>query len=241
MRLKQCFAWRGMKAAVKDFVQSCAICQQAKYDRSRSPGLLQPLPVPDSAWQVLSMDFIEGLPLSNSFNCILMVIDLLTKYGHFIPLRHPFTAAGVAKAFFQIVYRLLGLPSSIISNRDHIFTSHFWSELFKIVDVSLAVQLTTCSRMGKPRGLTNAWKRISVVMSMRARTSGVSGFLLQNFGTIPAPTLLSVVHHSRPCMVTGPVFWLLILRMCLIMTWQFGLLIAARWINSYIIISTEPN
>lgn len=89
-----------MKATIKDFVQSCAISQQAKYDHSISPGLLQPLPVPDSAWQVLSMDFIEGLPLSNSFNRILVVIDLLTKYGHFIPLRHPFTAAGVAKAFF---------------------------------------------------------------------------------------------------------------------------------------------
>lgn len=83
------------------------------------------------------MDFIEGLPLSNSFNCILVVVDLLTKFGHFIPLRHPFTAAGVAKAFFQTVYRLIGLPSSIISDRDRIFTSHLWSDLFKLVDVAL--------------------------------------------------------------------------------------------------------
>jgi hypothetical protein len=126
-----------MKTAVKQFVQSCSICQQSKYDRSKSPGLLQPLPVPNSAWQVISMDFIEGLPLSTTFNCVLVVIDLLTKYGHFIPLRHPFTAASVAKAFFQTVYRLHGLPSSIISDRDRIFTSHFWSELFKMADVSL--------------------------------------------------------------------------------------------------------
>ena len=137
MRLKQCFAWRGMKTAVKHFVQSCAIYQQSKYDRSKSPGLLQPLPVPDSAWQVISMDFIEGLPLSQTFNCVLVIVDLLTKYGHFIPLRHPFTAVTVAKSFFQHVYRLHGLPSSIISDRDRIFTSHFWSELFKLADVSL--------------------------------------------------------------------------------------------------------
>ena len=126
-----------MKTAVKHFVQSCAICQQSKYDRSKSPGLLQPLPVPDSAWQVISMDFIEGLPFSQSFNCVLVIVDLLTKYGHFIPLRHPFIVVIVAKSFFQHVYRLHGLPSSIISDCDRIFTSHFWSELFKLADVSL--------------------------------------------------------------------------------------------------------
>jgi len=83
------------------------------------------------------MDFIKGLPLSNTFNYVLVIVDLLTKYGHFIPLCHPFTAVTVAKSFFQQVYRLHGLPSSIISDRDRIFTSHFWSELFKLADVSL--------------------------------------------------------------------------------------------------------
>jgi len=136
-RLKQCFAWRGMKTAVREFVQACVTCQQSKYDRAKLPGLLQPLPVPDSAWQVLSLDFIEGLPTSQSYNCILVVVDLLTKYGHFIPLRHPFTAAGVAKAFFANVYRHHGLPHSIISDRDRIFTSHFWSELFQLANVKL--------------------------------------------------------------------------------------------------------
>lgn len=115
----------GYETAVKEFVQSCSICQQSKYDRANTPGLLQPLAVPDSAWQVISKDFIEGLPMSHSYNCILVVVDLLTKYGHFIPLRHPFSAAGVAKSFFETVYRLRGLPGSIISDRDRIFTSHF--------------------------------------------------------------------------------------------------------------------
>ena len=126
-----------MKAIVKNFVQSCCICLQSKYDRSKSPGLLQPLPVPDSAWQVISLDFIEGLPISNSYNCVLVVIVLLMKYGHFIPLCHPFTVAGVASSFFHSVYRLYGLPSAIVSDRDRIFTSHFWTELFKLADVKL--------------------------------------------------------------------------------------------------------
>jgi hypothetical protein len=58
-RLKQYFAWKGMKAVVHDFVQSCVICQMAKPDRSKYPSLLQPLPVPDEAWQVITMNFMR--------------------------------------------------------------------------------------------------------------------------------------------------------------------------------------
>jgi transposase InsO family protein len=86
---------------------------------------------------VVSLDFIEGLPHSHSYNCILVVVDLLTKYGHFIALKHPFTATGVAKAFFHNVYRLHGLPGALVSDRDRVFTSSFRSELFKLADVDL--------------------------------------------------------------------------------------------------------
>lgn len=130
LRLKKMFYWRRMKSAVRSFIQSCITCQQAKPDRSRLPGLLQPLPVPDSTWQIISMDFVEGLPRSGNANCILVVVDSYTKYGHFLPLLHPFTAASVAKVFLNNIYRLHGLPSAIVSDRDHIFTCQFWKELF---------------------------------------------------------------------------------------------------------------
>ncbi|CAO2191183.1 unnamed protein product [Urochloa humidicola] len=135
--MKQLFAWQGMKKAVHNFVQSCVVCQQAKPDRSRLPGLLQPLPVPSGSWQVISMDFIEGLPQSGHFNCILVVVDVFSKYAHFLPLHHPFTAASVAKVFHNEVYRLHGMPTSIISDRDRVFTSKLWRELFRLADVSL--------------------------------------------------------------------------------------------------------
>uniref|UniRef100_A0A0A9AHV8 Integrase zinc-binding domain-containing protein n=1 Tax=Arundo donax TaxID=35708 RepID=A0A0A9AHV8_ARUDO len=81
--IHQLFIWPGMKSDIKKFVQECPTCQQAKPERVRYPGLLQPLPVPTQAWQVVSMDFIEGLPRSSSYNCILVVVDKLSKYAHF--------------------------------------------------------------------------------------------------------------------------------------------------------------
>lgn len=126
-----------MKAAVHDFVSACIVCQQAKPDRSKLPGLLQPLTVPDRAWKVILMDFIEGLPVSGSVNCILVIVDTFSKYAHFIGLKHPFTAASVAKPFLSHVYKLHGMPLAIVSDRDRIFTSKVWQELFKLAKVDL--------------------------------------------------------------------------------------------------------
>jgi hypothetical protein len=83
------------------------------------------------------MDFVEGLPRSARFDTILVIIDKYTKYGHFIPLAHPYTAMHVAQAFMENVYKLHGLPESIISDRDKIFTSAFWRDLFKLTDTQL--------------------------------------------------------------------------------------------------------
>jgi hypothetical protein len=83
------------------------------------------------------MDFIEGLPISGQYNVILVVIDKFTKYAHFVPLRHPFTATTVAQVFMSTIYRLHGLPKTIVSDRDRIFTSRLWQELFKFSDTTL--------------------------------------------------------------------------------------------------------
>jgi hypothetical protein len=75
--------------------------------------------------------------MSSNYNVILVVIDKFTKYAHFLPLRHPFTATTVAHVFLDSVYKLHGLPQTIISDRDRIFTSSFWQELFKLADATL--------------------------------------------------------------------------------------------------------
>jgi hypothetical protein len=125
-RLKQCFEWEVIKIVVHEFVKACIICQQAKPDRVKSPGLLQPLVVPERAWTTITLDFVEGLPQSGQANYILGVVDKFTKYDHFLPLKHPFTTVIVAKLFLDNIYKLHGMPLAIVSDRDQVFTSKFW-------------------------------------------------------------------------------------------------------------------
>jgi transposase InsO family protein len=93
--------------------------------------------VPSVAWQIISLDFVEGLPQSGFANCILVVVDSFTKYGHFLLVKHPFIAQGVARIFLDNIYKLHGLPLVIISDRDRIFTSQFWKELLRLAGVEL--------------------------------------------------------------------------------------------------------
>lgn len=136
-RIKTLFAWPKLKQDVKTFVSQCTICQQAKTERVAYPGLLAPLPIPEGAWQVVTMDFIEGLPRSAHYNCILVVVDKFSKYAHFLALSHPFTAFQVSQLFLNNIFKLHGLPTAIISDRDKVFTSHLWQELFSLLGVDL--------------------------------------------------------------------------------------------------------
>jgi len=136
-RIKQLFAWPKLKNSVQQFVAACEVCQQAKTEHVKTPGLLQPLPVPTAAWSVVTMDFIEGLPNSSNKTVILVVIDKFSKYAHFIPMSHPFTALQVAQAYLNNVYKLHGLPTAIVSDRDKVFTSKVWQELFRLSDTKL--------------------------------------------------------------------------------------------------------
>ncbi|XP_060177867.1 uncharacterized protein LOC132607805 [Lycium barbarum] len=85
----------------------------------------------------IAMYFIEGLPSSGHKNFILVVVDRLTKYGHFLTLKHPYTTKEVADLFLHEIYKLHGLPKSIVSDRDSICNSQFWQQLFKSIGTKL--------------------------------------------------------------------------------------------------------
>lgn len=150
-RVKSLFASPHLCTIVVQFANACSICQRAKSEHVKYPGLLQTLPVPEHAWQFVSLNFIEGLPKSATFNCILVVIDKFSKYSHFVPLAHPFTAFDVAEAYMQNIHKLHGLPQSLISNRDRIFTSTLWTTLFRLAGTQLRMS-SSYHPMGKRKG-----------------------------------------------------------------------------------------
>ena len=106
-----------------------------KQETCHLAGLLQPLPIPIKPWTTVSMDFVGGLPRSQRLDVVMVVVDRLTKYVHFIGLSHSYSAAKVATLFAQNVLKLHGMPTSIVSDRDLVFTAKFWAELFKLQGV----------------------------------------------------------------------------------------------------------
>lgn len=136
-RIKMLFYWPRLKEEVHQFIQSCHNCQLNKHELVPSPGLLQPLPVPEEAWTSVGLDFITGLPKSKGKEVIMVVVDRLTKYAHFIGLSHLYKALDVAQAFLDHVYKHHGLPNNLVTDRDPIFTSRFWQELMNLMGVKL--------------------------------------------------------------------------------------------------------
>ncbi|KAH9774757.1 hypothetical protein KPL71_006192 [Citrus sinensis] len=126
-----------MRWDVKKFVIECLICQQTKYSTKAPAGLLQPLHIPSLVWDEITMDFITGLPLSRGYSSILVVVDRLTKSTHFGALLGNFTAHKTVELFVEIVVKIHGFPSSVISDCDPVFLSQFWNRLLTLSGTSL--------------------------------------------------------------------------------------------------------
>ena len=78
------------------------------------------------------MDFINGLPYPARLSVIMVVVDQLSKYGHFVAVKHPYSAKIVAEVFVKEITRLHGIPRSIVSDRDPVFTNQFWEKYFQL-------------------------------------------------------------------------------------------------------------
>jgi hypothetical protein len=125
------FDWPGLHREVSRYVTSCVACQSNKPSHQRPMGLLQPLPIPDRRWEVVTMDLITQLPVTQRGNdAIVVFVDKLSKMVHYAACKTAVSAPELAKIFFRQVARYHGLPKAIVSDRDPRFTSKFWRALW---------------------------------------------------------------------------------------------------------------
>jgi hypothetical protein len=134
------FYWPRMRQDVQEYVRSCGSCQRNKKSTQKPIGKLCPTEVPERRWEHVTMDFVSALPRTREgFDAIFVVVDKLTKQVVFVPTATDATAADTARLYLKNVYRHHGLPRKIISDRDTRFTSKFWKELHRLLQVKLAM------------------------------------------------------------------------------------------------------
>jgi hypothetical protein len=125
------FWWPQMQHEIRTYVADCDTCQRIKVPRHKLYGLLSPLPQPDRPWQDISMDFITGLPPSarrrKAYDAILVVVCRYSKMVQYLPCTKDTNAPELADRLIKGVFCKFGSPRSIISDRDSLFTSAFWS------------------------------------------------------------------------------------------------------------------
>ena len=131
--IQQRYQFLNMRKAVENYIWQCTTCAQNKSTRHKLYGKQQQIKAPQQAWQEITIDFIVKLPLSKDtitdikYNSILVVVDRLTKYAHFIPWKEKGNAEDLAKVILKEIIANHGIPQSIISDRDKLFTFKFWN------------------------------------------------------------------------------------------------------------------
>jgi transposase InsO family protein len=137
--LREYVWWKTMVADTQKFCESCSTCQQSKPSNQKPYGLLNPLKVPTKPWEAIGVDFVGPLPVSKDrdgeYDSITVIIDLLTAGVHLVPSRTTYNARDVAELMFAEVYKHHGLPKAIVSDRDVLFTSLFWTHLNKLIGI----------------------------------------------------------------------------------------------------------
>jgi hypothetical protein len=136
--LKKNFWWMRMKREIARYVSDCDTCRRIKADHLRPAGNLQPLSIPKWKWENLCMDFNVGLPrTSHGYNSIWVIVDLLTKSSHFIPISITYRVQQYVELYLSYIVHYHGMPKTIISDRGPIFLAQFWKQLHGYLGIQL--------------------------------------------------------------------------------------------------------
>lgn len=130
------YYWPGMLSYVERWVKNCHTCRRSNPARDARQGVLRPLPIPERAWQHISMDFITHLPPSDGYNAILIIACRLTKMRHIIACKGTCDAEDTARYYLREVWKLHGLPQTIVSDRGPQFVAEFWKKLTQQLSIN---------------------------------------------------------------------------------------------------------
>ncbi|KAF1334826.1 putative retroelement, partial [Globisporangium splendens] len=125
LKVAQRHCWPTLEKVVRAYVLSCGACARWKSNSSKKDGKVMPIPVPSECWEVVSMDFVVGLPVAKGFDAIMTVVDKLPKRPKYAPTHTTAVAEKAAPLYVETVELEHGLPKIIISDRDPEFTSNF--------------------------------------------------------------------------------------------------------------------
>ncbi|KAI0995439.1 Transposon Tf2-9 polyprotein [Podosphaera aphanis] len=125
------YFWPSMRKYIARYVRNCHSCRRSKPNQQAKQGVLRPLPIARQPWQEISMDFVTGLPLSEGYDAIMVVVDRLTKMRHLIPCHTTVNSKDVAILYLNNVWKIHGLPTHVTSDRGTQFTANFWKNLCK--------------------------------------------------------------------------------------------------------------
>lgn len=134
--------WPSMLADVSAFVATCEACQRSKPYNRPAAGLPTPLEIPEGRWRVVSLDIVSGFPPSGKegYDCIVVFSDRFSKQAYFCPsTMKGLSAEVVAELYVQHVFRVQGVPSVLLSDRDSKFTSVFWERLLELLGTKLVL------------------------------------------------------------------------------------------------------
>ncbi|GBG88234.1 hypothetical protein CBR_g46801 [Chara braunii] len=156
-RLYRHYYWEHRRPFTKEYVRTCKICQEANIPNHPPYGLLQPLPIPTQRWTSVSMDFIGPLrpPTPRGHDAIFVVVCRLTKHAHFLPCKYASSTKDIASLYFNRIAIHHGLPTSIVSDRDPRFTSHFWRGLHEIYGSELRLSSSYHPQLDGQTEVTN--------------------------------------------------------------------------------------
>ena len=136
------FWWPGVTKEVKQYVEECNSCQRNKNHIEQPADKLMPNSIPKRSWIHISADFITKLPLVQGYNAILVVVDRLTKMVHFIPTTKETSVEDLARLFRDNMWKLHGLPKSIILDRGPQFVAGLMKELNRMLGIKSKISAT---------------------------------------------------------------------------------------------------